>query len=116
MAISTADTGLKIVSMEPPRFRPPVTMRPPLRLFWRSEEHRASSTPTPTPAPTEDFVTIITNEVNSCQGQFQVFYMTVQDLFWIAQAITMALAFRVMAQSILLVTKPDADYTFHRPS
>lgn len=58
----------------------------------------------PTPAPTRDFVTIITNEVNSCQGKNAVFYITVQDLFWIAQAVTMALAFRVMAQSILLVT------------
>ena len=28
--------GLKIVSIEPPRFRPPATASPPLMLFWRA--------------------------------------------------------------------------------
>ena len=51
MAVSTTATGLKIVSIEPPKFRPPVTARPPLMLFWSSDEQRARSTPTPTAAP-----------------------------------------------------------------
>jgi len=51
MATSTTATGLKMVSMEPPKFNPPVTASPPLMLFCRSEEQRAKSTATPTPEP-----------------------------------------------------------------
>jgi hypothetical protein len=61
-------------------------------------------TSAPTPSPTESYVTKITNSIESCQGQHATFYITIQDLFWIAQAVTMALAFRVMVHSVLLIT------------
>jgi len=51
IAISTTATGLKIASMEPPRFKPPVTARPPLMLFCSNKEQTAKSTPTPTAEP-----------------------------------------------------------------
>jgi hypothetical protein len=51
MAVSTTATGLKIVSMEPPRFRPPVIAKPPLMLFWSRDEQSARRTPTPTAEP-----------------------------------------------------------------
>jgi hypothetical protein len=51
IAISTTATGLKMVSMEPPRFRPPAIAKPPLMLFCRRDEQSATSTATPTAEP-----------------------------------------------------------------
>ena len=51
IAVSTTAMGLKIVSRDPPRLRPPVTASPPLMLFWSNDEHSARSTATPTAEP-----------------------------------------------------------------
>ena len=66
--------------------------------------YSGGGTSAPTPSPTLYVEQLLKNSVSSCQGKDYYFYLLIQDAFWVAQATTMALAFRVMVQSILLMT------------